>query len=194
MASRSDTGFPLIPAPMALAVDTLSAAAASSSRRSPVPSRTSTSAERTTAITPTTPSATPAAASTTTATTPTAATIRRPAKNPRHPIFNEDIFSRFYATPFLALHFALYCAVPLYYLLHYSPFRDFGGPGGALNHVVKWSLFVLTQYATAVIVTSWDGRYRVQRDAVVCVVMLVGLAAATGLKALVFDGMAVPKG
>lgn len=193
MASRSDTGFPLIPAPMALAVDTLSAAA-TTSRRSPVSSRNPATAGRTS--TPTTSAAAaplppPSTAAVTTTTTTATTSSSRPAKNPRHPIFNEDIFSRFYATPFLVFHFALYGAIPLYYMLHYSPFRDFGS--GALNHVVKWSLFVLTQYATAVIVTSWDGRYRVQRDVAACVVMLVGLAAATGLKALV-EGMDGSKG
>ncbi|KAJ0108831.1 hypothetical protein J7T55_011322 [Diaporthe amygdali] len=181
MASRSDTVFPLIPAPMALAVDTLSAAAATTSRRSPAPSRaTTTSADRIT--TPNTPA-------TAAAETPGATTKR--AKNPRHPIFNEDIFSRFYTTPFLVFHFAIYGAIPFYYLLHYSPFRDFGG--GTLNHVVKWALFVLTQYITAVIVTSWNGRYRVQKDVTACALMLVGLAGLTGLKALV-DGMAASKG
>ncbi|KAI3399128.1 hypothetical protein diail_7707 [Diaporthe ilicicola] len=188
MASRSDTGFPLIPAPIALAVDTFSAAT-TTSRRSPVSFGANTSAERTTTSSPTASAAsTPVAAA--------AAAAARPAtqmaKNPRHPIFNEDFFSKFCAGPFLAFHFALYGAIPVYYLLHYSPFRDFGGDG-ALNHVVRWSLFVLTQYLTAVVVTSWDGRYRVQKDVAACALMLVGLAAATGLKALV-DGMAVSKG
>lgn len=92
----------------------------------------------------------------------------------------------------MVFHFALYGAVPFYYLLHYSPFRNFVG-SGVVNELVKWSLFVLTQYTTAVIVTSWGGRYRVQKDAVACALMLVCLAGATGLKALM-DGMAVPNG
>lgn len=91
----------------------------------------------------------------------------------------------------MVLLFAFYGAVPFYYLLHYSPFRHFGS--GVVNEVVKWSLFVLTQYITAVIVTSWGGRYRVQKDVAACALMLVGLAFATGLKALV-DEMAVSKG
>lgn len=92
----------------------------------------------------------------------------------------------------MVFHFALYGAVPLYYLLHYSPFRDFVG-SGVVNEFVRWSLAVLTQYTTAVIVTSWGGRYRVQKDVVACALMLVCLAGATGLKALM-DGMAVPNG
>lgn len=117
-------------------------------------------------------------------------TSTRP-KNPRHPIFNEDIFSKFYTTPFMVFHFALYGAVPLYYLLHYSPFRDFGS--GIVDEVVKWFLFVLTQYTTAVIVTSWDGRYRVRKDVAACALMLVCVAGATWPKALM-DGIAVSKG
>ncbi|POS78986.1 hypothetical protein DHEL01_v202616 [Diaporthe helianthi] len=182
MASQSDTVFPLIPAPMALAVDTISSAAASA-RRSPIPSRGATSADKratspqtTTTITST--SSTPAAATTTRATK---------AKNPRHPIFNEDIFSKFYTTPFLVFHFALYGAVPFYYLLHYSPFRDFGT--GAANEAVKWFLFILTQYITAVIVTSWGGRYRVHKDVAACAIMLACLTGGMLLKALV-DGVA----
>ncbi|KAG6355113.1 hypothetical protein INS49_004194 [Diaporthe citri] len=180
MASQGDTVFPLIPAPMALAVDTFSAA--TSARRSPVPSRSTASANRT--MTPPTPA--PAASA---ATSPTTTSNR--AKNPRHPIFNEDIFSRLYSTPFMVLLFAFYGAVPFYYLLHYSPFRDFDS--GVVNEVVKWSLFVLTQYITAVIVTSWGGRYRLQKDVTACALMLVCLAGATWSKASL-DGMAVSKG
>lgn len=91
----------------------------------------------------------------------------------------------------MVLLFAFYGAVPFYYLLHYSPFRDFDS--GVVNQLVKWALFVLTQYTTAVIVTSWGGRYRVQKDAAACALMLACLACATGLKALL-DGMAVSKG
>ncbi|KAL2280222.1 hypothetical protein FJTKL_12682 [Diaporthe vaccinii] len=180
MASQGDTVFPLIPAPMTLAVDTFSAA--TSARRSPVPSRSSTSASRT--MTPPTPA--PAASA---AASPTTTSTR--AKDPRHPIFHEDVFSKFCTTPFIVLHFALYGAVPFYYLLHYSPFRDFGS--GVVNELVKWSLFVLTQYLTAIIVTSWGGRYRVNRDVAACALMLVCLAGATWLKALA-DGTALSKG
>lgn len=183
MASRSDTVFPLIPAPMALAVDTFSAAA--SARRSPVPSRSTSSADRTRTSIP------PSATSTSAPTTTSSSSKPTRTKNPRHPVFNEDIFSKFYATPFLVFHFALYGAVPLYYLLHYSPFRDFDS--GAVNQVVKWSLFVFTQYITAVVVTSWGGRYRVRKDVAACAVMLVVLAGATGLKSLM-DEMALSNG
>lgn len=91
----------------------------------------------------------------------------------------------------MVFHFALYGAVPFYYLIHYSPFRDFDS--GVANEVVKWFLFVLTQYITAVIVTSWGGRYRVNKDVAACGIMLVCLAGATGFKALM-DGMAGPRG
>lgn len=121
---------------------------------------------------------------------PTTATANRP-KNPRHPIFNEDIFSKFYTTPFLVFHFALYGAVPFYYLLHYSPFRDFGS--GAANEAIKWFLFILTQYITAVIVTSWGGRYRVHKDVAACALMLACLTGGTVLKALI-DGMSGSRG
>lgn len=94
-------------------------------------------------------------------------------------------------TPFMVFHFALYGAVPFYYLLHYSPFRDFGS-GGA-NELVKWFLFVLTQYTTAVIVTSWGGRYRVNKDVAACAIMLACLAGGTVLKPLM-DGMAGSRG
>lgn len=113
------------------------------------------------------------------------------AKNPRHPIFNEDVFSKFCTTPFMVFHFALYGAVPFYYLLHYSPFRDFGS--GAVDQVVKWSLFVFTQYITAVVIISWGGRYRVDKDVAACALMLVCMIGATWLKALL-DGMDVSKG
>ncbi|KKY32759.1 hypothetical protein UCDDA912_g07295 [Diaporthe ampelina] len=187
MASRSDTVFPLIPAPMALAVDTFSAA--TSARRSPVPSRSTTSADRTT--TSISPAATSTTSSSSSSSSSTSSSKSTRAENPRHPIFNEDIFSKFYATPFLVFHFALYGAVPFYYLLHYSPFRDFDS--GVINQLVKWCLFVLTQYITAVVVTSWGGRYRVRKDVAACALMLVALAGATGLKAF-GDEMAVPKG
>lgn len=91
----------------------------------------------------------------------------------------------------MVFHFALYGAVPFYYLIHYSPFRDFDS--GIVNEVVKWSLFILTQYITAVIVTSWGGRYRVNKDVAACAILLVCLAGATGLKGLM-DGMAGPRG
>jgi hypothetical protein len=185
MASQSDTVFPLIPAPMALAVDTFSAA--TGARRSPVPSRNAAPADRT--ATPPTTISSITAASPTSPPAPTAAANR--PKNPRHPIFNEDIFSKLTKTPFMVFHFALYGAVPFYYLLHYSPFRDFG-PGVA-NELVKWFLFVLTQYTTAVIVTSWGGRYRVHKDVAACALMLACLTGGTVLKALM-DRMAGARG
>lgn len=91
----------------------------------------------------------------------------------------------------MVFHFALYGAVPFYYLLHYSPFRDFGS--GVVDELVKWSLFIFTQYITAVIIISWGGRYRVQKDVAACALMLVCLAFGTWLKT-VEDGMAMSKG
>ncbi|KAG8162160.1 hypothetical protein KVR01_007925 [Diaporthe batatas] len=190
MASRSDTVFPLIPAPMALAVDTISSAAASA-RRSPVPSKSARSPADRRAASPTKTTASPTATASASPMPAAATSTTTRAKNPRHPVFNEDIFSKFYTTPFMVFHFALYGAVPFYYLLHYSPFRDFGS--GAANEAVKWFLFILTQYITAVIVTSWGGRYRVHKDVAACALMLAGLTGGTLLKAL-FDGMAGPRG
>lgn len=77
-------------------------------------------------------------------------------------IFHEDVFSRILGGPLLIVHFALYGVVPIYYLIHYSPFSS--PESGAVNHMMRWTLFLLTMYVTAVLVVSWFGRYEVRKE------------------------------
>lgn len=85
------------------------------------------------------------------------ATPHQPSK-----IFHEDIFSRLLGGPLLIVHFALYGLVPIYYLTHYSPFSNF--EPGALNQIMRWTLFLGTMYVTAVLVVTCFGRYQVRKD------------------------------
>lgn len=92
-------------------------------------------------------------------TAPSSATPHQPSK-----IFHEDIFSRLLGGPLFIVHFALYGLVPIYYLMHYSPFSNF--ESGALNQIMRWTLFLGTMYTTAVLVVTCFGRYQVRKDVV----------------------------
>lgn len=102
------------------------------------------------------------------------ATPHQPSK-----IFHEDIFSKLLGGPLLVVHFALYGLVPIYYLIHYSPFSNF--EPGALNQIMKWTLFLGTMYVTAVLVVICFGRYQVRKD--------VAAFLATGAAVFVLAGM-----
>lgn len=104
---------------------------------------------------------------------------------PRRPFFHEDVFSRILGGPLVILHFALYCAVPVYYLVHYSPFSHF--EDGTANQSVRWILSFLTQYLTAVLVVSWSGHYEVRRDVAACLLMGIAVFVVAGLRSLVED-------
>lgn len=77
-------------------------------------------------------------------------------------IFHEDVFSRLLGGPLFIVHFALYGFVPIYYLMHFSPFSHF--EPGALNQIMRWTLFLGTMYVTAVLVVICFGRYQVRKD------------------------------
>lgn len=95
----------------------------------------------------------------------------------------------------MVLHFALYGATPFYYLLHYSPFRstEDGVGDDAFNQTLKWTLLLMTQYITAVIVVSWSGRYQAWKNMAVCAYMVAGLGIFSWLRAWV-SHMAVSAG
>lgn len=104
---------------------------------------------------------------------------------PRKPFFHEDSFSRLLGGPLVVLHFALYGAVPTYYLVHYSPFSNFGA--GRLDQVIRWALFFLTQYLTAILVVSWLGQYRVRKETLGFVFVVSAVTLLAGLKHWVED-------
>lgn len=100
--------------------------------------------------------------------------------DPRLSLFHEDVFSRILSGPLVIFHFAFYCAVPVYYLVHYSPFG--GLEGSQLGHAIRWTLLFLTQYLTAMLAVSWFGRYTVRKEVTACVFMATAMAMVAGLK------------
>lgn len=111
---------------------------------------------------------------------------------PRHWLFHEDVFSRLLSGPLIIVHFALYCAVPVYYLVHYSPFSHF--EPGALNQTIRWTLLFLTQCFTAVLAVAWLGKhYRVRKELIAFLGMGTAVFLVAGLKHVVED-MAASKG
>lgn len=113
----------------------------------------------------------------------------------RAPI-DSNVLSRLCTIPLLALQWVIYGATPLYYLLHYSPFRD-EGDGiwvGLLSQFVRWTLCVVIQYITAVLVVSWSGRYEVRKSRAVFALMVAGLFVLSSLKVWVDDDVGVSMG
>lgn len=98
----------------------------------------------------------------------------------RSALFNEDIFSRLLSGPLLIVHFAMYCAVPVYYLIHWSPFSHF--ESGTFNQVMRWALLCLTQYLTAILMVSWNGRHKIRREVVAGSVISTTILLLAGLK------------
>lgn len=107
--------------------------------------------------------------------TPPSATPHQPSK-----IFHEDVFSRLLGGPLLIVHFALYGFVPIYYLVHYSPFSH--PEPGALNQIMRWTLCLGTMYVTAVLVVTWFGHYQVRKDVVACLSTGVAVFLLAGMK------------
>lgn len=112
--------------------------------------------------------------------------------DPRLSLFHEDVFSRLLSGPLVIFHFAFYCAVPVYYLAHFSPFSHFEG-GGQFNQVIRWALLLLTQYLTAILTVSWFGRYMVRKEVTALVLMLTTMALVAGLK-MFMEEIVVSKG
>lgn len=105
---------------------------------------------------------------------------------PRHWLFHEDVFSRLLSGPLIIVHFALYCAVPVYYIVHYSPFSHF--EPGALNQTIRWTLLFLTQCFTAVLAVAWLGKhYPVRKELIAFLFMGTAVFLVAGLKQLVED-------
>ncbi|PSR76329.1 hypothetical protein BD289DRAFT_456995 [Coniella lustricola] len=175
MSFQSEPIFPIIPPPMALAADAL-LSGTSRRARSPVP-----------------PAMASMASMATMATTPTTAPAadHQPRRQSRSTLFNEDIFSRLLSGPLLIVHFALYCAVPVYYLVYWSPFSHFDA--GAFNQLVRWALLGLTQYLTAILMVSWSGRHQVRRELVAGSVISTTVLLLAGLKSWI-EQTALDKG
>ncbi|KAJ4387431.1 hypothetical protein N0V93_008023 [Gnomoniopsis smithogilvyi] len=170
MNSPVDTAFPLIPQPMALAANTLTGSA----RRANAPTCSSSST------------------TTTTSSGRSVSTDKLIVLKPRHWLFHEDVFSRLLSGPLIIVHFALYCAVPVYYLVHYSPFSHF--EPGTLNQTIRWTLLFLTQCFTAVLAVAGLGKqYRVGKELIAFLSMGTAVFLLAGLKHVVED-MAAPKG
>lgn len=95
-------------------------------------------------------------------------------------IFHEDIFSKLLGGPLLIVHFALYGLVPIQYLIHYSPFSHF--QPGALNQIMRWTLFMGTMYVTAVLVVTCFGRYQLRKDVAAFLVTGAAVFVMAGIK------------
>lgn len=108
--------------------------------------------------------------------------------DPRLSLFHEDVFSRLLSGPLVIFHFAFYCAVPVYYLVHFSPFAAF--EGSQLNQAI---LLFLTQYLTAILVVSWFGRYTGRKVVTACVFMVTTMALVAGMK-MFMDDLVASKG
>lgn len=104
---------------------------------------------------------------------------------PEKPFFHEDSFSKLLSGPLVILHFALYGAVPIYYLVCYSPFSNF--EAGQLNQIIRWALLLLTQYLTAILVVSWLGQYKVRKEVLGFACMVTAVTLLAGLKHWVED-------
>lgn len=94
--------------------------------------------------------------------------------------FHEDVFSRLLGGPFMIVHFALYGIIPIYYILHYSPFSNF--EPGALNQIMRWTLFLATMYVTAVLVVTCFGRYQVRKDVAAFLSTAAAIFVVAGMK------------
>lgn len=164
MSSPVKTAFPIIPQPMALAANTL----AGSARRSNTPICSGSNSSH------------------------SVSTDKLVVLKPRHWLFHEDVFSRLLSGPLIIAHFALYCAVPVYYLVHYSPFSHF--EPGTLNQTIRWTLLFLTQCFTAVLAVAWLGKqYQVHRELLAFLSMGTAVFLLAGLKHVAED-MAASKG
>lgn len=177
MTSTAEPAFPIIPQPLALAVDTLSRPFGL--RRSPTPSRAVTMSCSTTDKSHSSNKSRQARAAA--------------AADRRRSLFHEDVFSRLLGGPLSIFHFAFYCAVPLYYLAHYSPFSRFEAGPGPANQVVRWALLLLTQYLTVMLAVSWFGRYTVRKEVTALVFMATSVTLVAALKVMM-DGLVVSRG
>lgn len=111
---------------------------------------------------------------------------------PRHWLYHEDVFSRLLSGPFVIIHYAMYCFVPVVYLVNYSPFSHF--EPGTLNQTIRWTLLFLTQCFTAVLTVAWFGQhYKVRKELIAFLFMGSAVLVAAGLKHVVED-MAASKG
>lgn len=164
MSSPVKTAFPIIPQPMALAATTL----AGSARRANTPICSSNGNSH------------------------SVSTDKLVVLKPRSWLFHEDVFSRLLSGPLIIVHFALYCAVPVYYLVHYSPFSHFAP--GTLNQTIRWTLLFLTQCFTAILAVAWLGKhYQVRRELLAFLSMGTAVFLLAGLKHVLED-MAASKG
>lgn len=137
MTSQVDTLFPIIPQPMALAVNTLAGASGSSTDKL--------------------------------------------ALKPRHWLYHEDVFFRLLSGPLIILHYAMYCFVPVFYLINYSPFSSF--EPGTLNQTIRWTLLFFTQCFTAVLAVAWFGKhYKVRKELLAFLFMGSAIFVAAGFK------------
>lgn len=211
MTSTAEPAFPIIPQPLALAVDTLSRPFAL--RRSPTPSRavtmsctTDKAAHSLINNSSSSSSNNPTNSKNNTTNNNSSKSIQARAADRRRSLFHEDVFSRLLSSPLLTVfHFAFYCAIPLYYLAHHSPFSRFEATaaaadadadargGRAADQVVRWALLLLTQYLTAMLAVSWFGRYTTRREVAAVVCMAASVTLVAGLKVVV-DGVVVSRG
>lgn len=114
---------------------------------------------------------------------------------PRHWLYHEDVFSRLLSGPFIIIHYAMYCFVPVVYLVHYSPFSSHTFASGTLNQLIRLVLLVLTQCFTAVLTVAWFGgqHYKVRKELLAFLFMGSAVFVAAGLKHVVED-LAASKG
>lgn len=103
---------------------------------------------------------------------------------PRHWLYHEDVFSRILSGPFVIIHYAMYCFVPVVYLVKYSPFTNF--EPGTSNQIIRWALLFLTQCFTAVLAVACFGKhYKVRKELIAFVFMGSAVFLVAGLKHVV---------